>query len=76
MLSPIDALREQVTARLSAFDRRQVPPAGGVRRAGVTVCVLEDAGGGPYVIVIRRAARGRNPGQGARHRRSFHEPCR
>ncbi|GAA1649259.1 CoA pyrophosphatase [Nonomuraea maheshkhaliensis] len=65
MLSPIDALREQVTARLSAFDRRQVPPAGGVRRAAVTVCVLEDAGGGPYVIVIRRAARGRNPGQWA-----------
>lgn len=65
MLPPIDALREQVTSRLSVFDRRQVPPAGGVRRAAVTVCVLEDAGGGPYVIVIKRAARGRNPGQWA-----------
>ncbi|MEV0826916.1 NUDIX hydrolase [Nonomuraea rubra] len=65
MLTPIDTLREQVTARLAAFERRQVPPAGGVRRAGVTVCVLEDDGGGPYVVVIRRAARGRNPGQWA-----------
>lgn len=65
MLSPIDTLREQIIARLTAFDRRQVPPAGGVRRAGVTVCVLEDAERSPYVVVIRRASRGRNPGQWA-----------
>ncbi|MEV4175496.1 CoA pyrophosphatase [Nonomuraea sp. NPDC049709] len=65
MLSPIDELRAQITARLAAFDRRQVPPAGGVRRAAVTVCVLEDAERSPYVVVIRRAARGRNPGQWA-----------
>ncbi|MEV0390546.1 CoA pyrophosphatase [Nonomuraea sp. NPDC050643] len=65
MPSPIDALREQIIARLTSFDRRQVPPAGGVRRAAVTVCVLEDAERDPYVIVIRRAAHGRNPGQWA-----------
>ncbi|WP_052423296.1 NUDIX hydrolase [Nonomuraea candida] len=65
MLPPIELLRQQVTARLAAFERRQVPPAGGVRRAGVTVCVLEDTGHDPYVVVIRRAARGRNPGQWA-----------
>jgi 8-oxo-dGTP pyrophosphatase MutT (NUDIX family) len=65
VLSPIDVLREQIIAHLAAFDRREVPPAGGVRRAAVTVCVLEDADRVPYTVVIRRAARGRNPGQWA-----------
>ncbi|SEU47697.1 NUDIX hydrolase [Nonomuraea wenchangensis] len=65
MLSPIDLLREEVAARLAAFDRREVPPVGGVRRAAVTVCVLEDSGGVPYTVVIRRAPLGRNPGQWA-----------
>ncbi|MFG1699808.1 NUDIX hydrolase [Nonomuraea sp. NPDC049309] len=65
MFPPIDELRAQVTARLAAFRRRQVPPAGGLRRAGVTVCVLEDAGRSPYVVVIRRSAKGRNAGQWA-----------
>ncbi|MGW2148109.1 NUDIX hydrolase [Nonomuraea bangladeshensis] len=65
MLSPIDVLREEVAARLAAFDRREVPPVGGVRRAAVTVCVLEDPGGVPYTVVIKRASRGRNPGQWA-----------
>lgn len=65
MLSPIDVLREEITARLSAFERRQVPPAAGIRRAGVTVCLLEDDGRDPYVIVIKRAAAGRNAGQWA-----------
>ncbi|GAA3557100.1 CoA pyrophosphatase [Nonomuraea rosea] len=64
-MSPIDVLREQIIAHLAAFDRREVPPAGGVRRAAVTVCVLEDADRVPYTVVIRRAARGRNPGQWA-----------
>ncbi|MFI6926974.1 NUDIX hydrolase [Nonomuraea spiralis] len=65
MLPPIDVLREQVVAHLAAFDRREVPPAAGVRRAAVTVCVLEDAGRVPYTVLIRRAARGRNAGQWA-----------
>ncbi|NUR91264.1 MAG: CoA pyrophosphatase [Nonomuraea sp.] len=65
MLGPIDVLREQITAHLTAFDRREVPPVEGVRRAAVTVCVLEDADRVPYTILIRRAARGRNPGQWA-----------
>ncbi|MEU1391192.1 MULTISPECIES: CoA pyrophosphatase [unclassified Nonomuraea] len=65
MLPPIDVLREQVTAHLAAFDRREVPPVSGVRRAAVTVCVLEDAERVPYTVLIRRAARGRNPGQWA-----------
>ncbi|MFG1703144.1 NUDIX hydrolase [Nonomuraea sp. M3C6] len=65
MLSPIDVLREEIIAHLTAFDRREVPPAGGVRRAAVTVCVLEDAERAPYTVLIKRAARGRNPGQWA-----------
>jgi 8-oxo-dGTP pyrophosphatase MutT (NUDIX family) len=65
VLDPIDALREQITANLTAFDRREVPLVEGVRRAAVTVCVLEDAERVPYTILIRRAARGRNPGQWA-----------
>ncbi|MGW0803956.1 NUDIX hydrolase [Nonomuraea sp. NPDC002799] len=65
MLSPIDVLREQIIAHLALFDRREVPPVGGVRRAAVTVCVLEDAERLPYTVLIKRAARGRNPGQWA-----------
>ncbi|MEU8146715.1 CoA pyrophosphatase [Nonomuraea sp. NPDC048901] len=65
MLPPIDELRELVATRLTAFDRREVPPAEGVRRAAVTVCVLKDPAGLPYTILIRRASRGRNPGQWA-----------
>ncbi|MBB5783660.1 NUDIX hydrolase [Nonomuraea jabiensis] len=65
MLSPIDVLQEQIRSHLAAFDRRQVPPTGGVRRAAVTVCVLEDAERVPYTILIKRAAHGRNPGQWA-----------
>ncbi|GAA4507868.1 MULTISPECIES: NUDIX hydrolase [Nonomuraea] len=65
MLPPIDELRDLVTARLRAFDRREVPPADGIRRAAVTVCVLEDERRDPYTIVIRRAPHGRNPGQWA-----------
>ncbi|MFB4291377.1 CoA pyrophosphatase [Nonomuraea sp. ATR24] len=65
MLHPIDALRELITARLGRFPRREVPPAAGIRRAAVTVCVLEDSAREPYTILIRRAPHGRNPGQWA-----------
>lgn len=65
MLPPFDELRDLITANLAAFDRRQVPPAEGVRRAAVTVCVLQDAERTPYTVLIRRAPYGRNPGQWA-----------
>ncbi|WP_049567788.1 NUDIX hydrolase [Nonomuraea sp. SBT364] len=65
MLPPIDALRELITSHLGRFPRREVPPAEGIRRAAVTVCVLEDAAREPYTILIKRAPRGRNPGQWA-----------
>jgi 8-oxo-dGTP pyrophosphatase MutT (NUDIX family) len=65
VLPPLDELHDLITANLAAFDRRQVPPAKGVRRAAVTVCVLEDAERTPYTVLIRRAPHGRNPGQWA-----------
>jgi 8-oxo-dGTP pyrophosphatase MutT (NUDIX family) len=65
VLPPFDELRDLITANLAAFARRQVPPAEGVRRAAVTVCVLEDAERTPYTVLIRRAPHGRNPGQWA-----------
>jgi 8-oxo-dGTP pyrophosphatase MutT (NUDIX family) len=65
VLPPIDALRELIISHLAGFERREVPLADGLRRAAVTVCVLEDAGRAPYTILIKRAPRGRNPGQWA-----------
>ncbi|MDR8410070.1 CoA pyrophosphatase [Nonomuraea sp. 3-1Str] len=65
MLPPMDELRELVAARLAAFPRREAPPAPGLRRAAVTVCVLEDDAGDPYTIMIRRSPHGRNAGQWA-----------
>ncbi|WP_157247046.1 NUDIX hydrolase [Nonomuraea typhae] len=54
---------ERIRANLAAFERRPAPDAAGLRRAAVTVCVLR--GREPYLIVIRRAPRGRNAGQWA-----------
>lgn len=65
MLPPIDELRELVTAHLAAFPRQSAPVTEGLRRAAVTVCVLEDDDGLPYTILIKRAPRGRNAGQWA-----------
>ncbi|GAA2275277.1 hypothetical protein GCM10010149_17460 [Nonomuraea roseoviolacea subsp. roseoviolacea] len=65
MLPLIGELRELVASRLAAFPRREAPPAPGVRRAAVTVCVLEDDAGVPYTILIRRSPHGRNAGQWA-----------
>lgn len=65
MLPPFDELPDLITANLTAFDRRRVTPAEGVRRAAVTVRVLEDAERTPYTVLIRRASHGRNPGQWA-----------
>lgn len=56
---------ETITANLAAFARIEAPLGEGLRRAAVTVCVLRDAGGLPYTMLIRRAPRGRNAGQWA-----------
>ncbi|WP_214323907.1 NUDIX hydrolase [Nonomuraea sediminis] len=65
MLPPPERLREVVTANLAAFPVRRAPVSDGLRRAAVTVCVLEDPHGLPYTILIKRAPRGRNAGQWA-----------
>ncbi|SFK76559.1 hypothetical protein SAMN05216275_13490 [Streptosporangium canum] len=62
----MDELRSRVTANLAGFRRQgALPLAEGLRHAAVTVCVLEDDERGPYTIVIKRGAHGRNPGQWA-----------
>ncbi|MEU0569157.1 CoA pyrophosphatase [Nonomuraea sp. NPDC005983] len=50
---------------MAAFDRRAAAAAEGIRRAAVTVCVLEDSERRPYTVLIQRAPRGRNAGQWA-----------
>ncbi|MFI6522150.1 NUDIX hydrolase [Spirillospora sp. NPDC050679] len=61
-LHDLAAFREIAAARLAAFRHTRLPDAPGTRRAGVVVCVLEDAGV-PSVLLIKRAYRGRNAGQ-------------
>ncbi|MFI9559438.1 NUDIX hydrolase [Nonomuraea endophytica] len=63
MFEALEALEARVRANLDGFERRAAPPAEGLRGAAVTVCVLE--GREPYLIVIKRAPRGRNAGQWA-----------
>ncbi|WP_433257355.1 NUDIX hydrolase [Streptosporangium sp. CA-135522] len=66
LLPPSGELRSHIVANLAGFRRQgALPLAEGLRHAAVTVCVLEDAGRGPYTIVIKRGAYGRNPGQWA-----------
>ncbi|MCF2530197.1 NUDIX domain-containing protein [Yinghuangia soli] len=48
--------------RLAAFRHIAVPDTPGMRRAAVVLCIAE-FGGRPQVVVIKRAYRGRNPGQ-------------
>ncbi|MFC9977637.1 NUDIX hydrolase [Spirillospora sp. NPDC127200] len=61
-LHDLAAFREIAAARLAAFRHTSLPDAPGTRRAGVVLCVLEDAGV-PSVLLIKRAYRGRNAGQ-------------
>ncbi|WP_020666539.1 NUDIX hydrolase [Amycolatopsis nigrescens] len=61
----IGDFRALARSRLAAFERTEVPPAPGSRRAAVLLCVVERAAGALAVIVIRRAYRGRNAGQWA-----------
>ena len=64
-VSPLDdlgAFREIAAERLAAFAHTTVPDSPGMRRAGVVLCALE-RDGVPSVILIKRADRGRNPGQ-------------
>lgn len=65
MLPPIAELPALVTANLAAFTRVSAPATEGLRRAAVTVCILEGEHGVPYTILIKRAPRGRNAGQWA-----------
>jgi 8-oxo-dGTP pyrophosphatase MutT (NUDIX family) len=58
----LPAFREIATARLNAFRPATIGHIPGFRRAAVAVCVLEHEGE-PCVVVIKRAYRGRNPGQ-------------
>jgi 8-oxo-dGTP pyrophosphatase MutT (NUDIX family) len=53
--------REQARLRLAEFEHVEVPD--GAARAAVVLCVVDDEGGAPCVILIRRAYRGRNAGQ-------------
>jgi 8-oxo-dGTP pyrophosphatase MutT (NUDIX family) len=61
-MTDLRAFRDAAAARLRAHQRTALPDAPGVRRAAVVLCVVA-AGGVPSVIVIKRAYRGRNPGQ-------------
>ncbi|MBE1535703.1 NUDIX hydrolase [Actinomadura algeriensis] len=64
-VSPLDdlaAFREVAADRLAAFAHTTVPDSPGMRRAGVVLCALVHDGV-PSVILIKRADRGRNPGQ-------------
>ncbi|MFQ6328299.1 NUDIX hydrolase [Nocardia sp. CWNU-33] len=59
----VDDFRALANVRLSEFPHIEVPDTPGIRRAAVLLCVVEQAGGRPSVIVIKRAYRGRNAGQ-------------
>ncbi|MFD5180193.1 NUDIX hydrolase [Nocardia sp. NPDC058379] len=59
----IEEFRALAKARLTAFPRIAVPDVPGMRRAGVTLCVVPGAGDVLSVIVMKRAYRGRNAGQ-------------
>ncbi|WP_018657016.1 NUDIX hydrolase [Actinomadura flavalba] len=61
-LADLAAFRALAAERLGAFARTTVPDAPGLRRAGVVLCVVDDAAG-PSVYLIKRAYRGRNAGQ-------------
>ncbi|MEO5878157.1 MAG: CoA pyrophosphatase [Streptosporangiaceae bacterium] len=58
----LEVFREQTLLRLASATHTELPAGPGLRRAAVVLCVLEqdDVLG---VLVIKRAYRGRNPGQ-------------
>ncbi|MFE3541545.1 NUDIX hydrolase [Nocardia sp. NPDC059177] len=59
----IEEFRAVARARLTAFPRIAVPDVPGMRRAGVTLCVVPRTDDVLSVIVMKRAYRGRNAGQ-------------
>jgi 8-oxo-dGTP pyrophosphatase MutT (NUDIX family) len=61
-LDNLPAFQEVAARRLREFRHTTVPDSPGLRRAGVVICVVRDEGV-PSVILIKRAARGRNAGQ-------------
>ncbi|WP_232835699.1 NUDIX hydrolase [Actinocorallia populi] len=56
--------RQQIAQRLTESGHVEIGDSPGMRRASVVVCVTEQDGE-PCVLLIRRAMRGRNPGQWA-----------
>ncbi|TNY37531.1 NUDIX hydrolase [Thermomonospora catenispora] len=64
MRPPMDlaAFTELARRRLAAHRHTEIDGERGMRRAAVSLCVTEHTGE-PAVIVIKRADRGRNPGQ-------------
>ncbi|MGI5202212.1 NUDIX hydrolase [Spirillospora sp. CA-108201] len=61
-LDDLAAFRALAAVRLGSFEHTTVPDAPGLRRAGVVLCAVEHDGV-PSLILIKRAYRGRNPGQ-------------
>jgi len=61
--SPAIAWPAVIRRNLAAFERRAAPA--GPRRAAVAVCVLDGGGDAARILIAKRVARGRNPGQWA-----------
>jgi 8-oxo-dGTP pyrophosphatase MutT (NUDIX family) len=61
--SPAIPWPDDIRRNLAGFSRREA--AAGPRRAAVAVCVLDASGDDPRVLIAKRVARGRNPGQWA-----------
>ncbi|RAY16056.1 CoA pyrophosphatase [Actinomadura craniellae] len=62
-MASLTAFRTAVAARFAEFEPVTIPDSPGGRRAAVVLCVVERGPGNLSVIVIKRAYRGRNPGQ-------------
>ncbi|WP_234377150.1 CoA pyrophosphatase [Streptomyces sp. TP-A0356] len=62
--SGISEVASRVRVNLAAFERREAPAAQGTRRAGVCLTLFAHRGEA-HVLLIKRAARGRNAGQWA-----------
>lgn len=60
----VESLRTLIAYRLGRWDRRRSCPTQGVRQAAVCVTLL-DKSEAPQVLIIKRVARGMNPGQWA-----------
>jgi 8-oxo-dGTP pyrophosphatase MutT (NUDIX family) len=59
-----ERLERRIRRNLAAFERRAAPRDGALRRAAVAVTLLE-CDSAPQVLIVKRVARGLNPGQWA-----------